>query len=732
MNTTDFYRTRCIAFAIAAALMVTAHAQNAAVTVNVDANANKHPISPYVYGVAFGSSAQLSDLNAPINRYGGNTSSRYNWQLNASNHANDFYFESIAENSVNPGEVGDTFISTSRSGNAQAMLTIPMLDWTAKVGSGRGKLASFSQAKYGAQTGNDWQWFPDAGNGVLKSNNQNIAGNDPNDANTPSTVAFQKSWVQHLTATWGLAASGGLKFYLLDNEPSIWQSTHRDVHPIGPTMDEMRQKMIDYSNMVKSVDPGAIVIGPEEWGWSGYFYSGYDQQYGAAHGWCCYPDRAAHANMDYMPWLLDQLHKYDVANGKRVLDVFSLHYYPQGGEFSDDVSTAMQQTRNRSTRSLWDPAYVDTTWINDKIYLIPRMKSWVATYYPGLKTAITEYNWGAEGHINGATTQADVDGIFGREGLDYAARWTTPDASTPTYKAMKLYRNYDGGKSGFGDTSVSASAPNPDNLSAFAATRSSDGALTVMVISKVLSGTTPVTVHLANFAAGSSAQAWQLASSNAIARLADVAVGSSNLTATLPAQSITLFVIPKTGGTNLPPTAVAKASPISGIAPLVVQFSASGSSDSDGSIASYAWAFGDGANASGASANHTYTRVGKFAAKLTVTDNQGAAASQSVAIAVTDGTGPITGPYYLVARVATGGNVTLSWKDNSSNEQGFAVERATSPSTTYAEVGRVAANTIQYVQTGVATGTYHYRVRAYNTTTGLYSPYSNVVTATVP
>ncbi len=51
------------------------------------------------------------------------------------------------------------------------------------------------------------------------------------------------------------------------------------------------------------------------------------------------------------------------------------------------------------------------------------------------------------------------------------ARWTTPAASTPTYKAMKMYRNYDGNKSTFGDTSVAASTPNPDAVSAFAAVR---------------------------------------------------------------------------------------------------------------------------------------------------------------------------------------------------------------------------------------------------------------------
>jgi hypothetical protein len=544
----------CLAlFAAACFCTLPALAQNAAVTVEVDANANRHPISPYVYGVAFASTAQLSDLNAPVNRYGGNTSSSYNWKLNASNHANDWYFESIAETSATAGELGDTFIGASRSGGADAMITIPMLDWVAKLGASRGKLASFSQAKYGAQTGNDWQWYPDAGNGVLKSNGQNITGNDPNDASTAAGVAFQQGWVQHLLAQWGNAASSGLKFYLLDNEPSIWQGTHRDVHPVGPTMDEMRQRMIDYGSMIKSLDAGASVVGPEEWGWSGYFYSGYDQQYGAAHGWCCYPDRAAHSNMDYMPWLLNQLHQYEISNGKRVLDVFSLHYYPQSGEFGNDTSTSMQLLRNRSTRSLWDPNYVDASWINDKVQLIPRMKSWLASYYPGLKIAITEYNWGAEGHINGATTQADIYGIFGREGLDFGTRWTTPDASTPTYEAMKLYRNYDGGKSGFGDTSVSASVPNPDNLSAFAAIRSSSGALTVMVISKVLSGSTPVTLHLSNFSASGAVQVWQLTASNAITRLSDLSA-SNSIATSVPAQSITLFVVPVGTTTNNTPT----------------------------------------------------------------------------------------------------------------------------------------------------------------------------------
>src|SRR5258707_14884096 len=80
------------------------------------------------------------------------------------------------------------------------------------------------------------------------------------------------------------------------------------------------------------------------------------------------------------------------------------------------------------------------------------MKGWVNAYYPGTKIGVTEYNWGAEGDMNGATTQADLWGIFGREGLDLANRWTTPATGSPTYLAMKLFRNYDGNGSGLGGT----------------------------------------------------------------------------------------------------------------------------------------------------------------------------------------------------------------------------------------------------------------------------------------
>lgn len=152
--------------ALAAATVL--HAQNAAVTITVDVAANRHAINPAIYGVAYATTAQLQDLNAPLHRYGGNNTSRYNWQLNADNRGADWYFESIAESSPTPGQRGDDFVTSSRAGGSEPWVTVPMIEYVAKVGSGRAKLASFDSRVYGAQDDCDWQWFPQACNGLEK------------------------------------------------------------------------------------------------------------------------------------------------------------------------------------------------------------------------------------------------------------------------------------------------------------------------------------------------------------------------------------------------------------------------------------------------------------------------------------------------------------------------------------------------------------------------------------
>jgi len=55
----------------------------------------------------------------------------------------------------------------------------------------------------------------------------------------------------------------------------------------------------------------------------------------------------------------------------------------------------------------------------------------------------------------------------------------------------------------------------------------------------------------------------------------------------------------------------------------------------------------------------------------------------------------------------------VRWADNSSDEEGFIVERSVKSPVDFQEVGRVGANVTRFVDQNVPASTYYYRVRAY-------------------
>jgi hypothetical protein len=512
---------------------------------SVDAAADRHPISPYIYGMNFASEAVANAVRLPVRRWGGNSTTRYNWQIDVHNTGSDWYFENVPDESG----VTDQFVEQDKRTGAETFLTVPLIGWTPKRRlAGHPYDCGFKVSAYGSQDSVD-PWDADCGNGEQGS--VPITGNDPLDTSVAITTTFAISWINHLTATYGAAAEGGVMFYDLDNEPMLWNSTHRDVHPAPTDYDEMRDRTYAYAAAVKAADPAAQTLGPVTWGWCAYLYSAAD---GCGPG----PDRQAHGNVDFTPWYLAQMQDYETAHGVRILDYLDLHYYPQasGVALSSAGSAQTQALRLRSTRSLWDPTYQDESWISDTtdepVQFIPRMKQWVAGNYPGTKLAITEYNWGALDHINGALAQADVLGIFGREGLDLATLWGPPEIDEPGTFAFRMYRNYDGLGHAFGETSVRAVSADQGQLAVYAARRGSDGALTLMVINKTGQPLTSA-VALAGFEPTPQAQVYRYSAANlgAIVHESNQTVLETGFTATFPANSITLFVV--SPGTPLTP-----------------------------------------------------------------------------------------------------------------------------------------------------------------------------------
>ena len=153
---------------------------------------------------------------------------------------------------------------------------------------------------------------------------------------------------------------------------------------------------------------------------------------------------------------------------------------------------------------------------------------------------------------------------------------------------------------------------------------------------------------------------------------------------------------------NVPPTASASANPPSAKVGHAIAFSGAGSTDSDGTIVSYAWTFGDGGSASGISASHAYASPGTFTATLTVTDNSGGTGSAQVTVNVVANLAPTPVASATPSAAVVGQPVSFS-SSGSSDPDGlltaFAWNFGDGASATGAAVGHTYAAPGSYVVT---------------------------------
>lgn len=540
-------------------------------SLTVDGALASHPISPLIYGM---NSYRLNDpdheslkvakaVRLPLNRWGGDGVTRYNYKLDISNHADHWFYENIPSNNTQYPDVSEfnSQVEDDRISGAKTMGTVPVMGW---VANSRKHTGSFSVAKYGPQQKTDPYW-QDFGNG-RRPDGTKITDNDPTDTCMPVDASWTKEWVAYLVKRFGDAAHGGVAIYSLDNEPEYWDLNHRDVHPLPFTYDEITEKGIEVARAVKAADATAQVSGPVISSWYSYFYSQRDlatvksSAQGIAYD---FSDLTSHGNQ---PLIFYYLQRFKAAQGTdpkhtRLLDYLDLHtYFAAGDAGLKPAGTSLEQLAVlNSTRVFWDPAYSDPALRDPQNYsrtippmIIRSMKEWIATNYPGTKTAITEYNWGGQEHISGAVAQADILGIFGREGLDLGALWGPPEMDAPAMFAFKVFRNYDDAGSAFGDTSIQATSSDQGKLAIYAAFRNSDNAVTIIVLNKTF-GDLQSDVVLGHIKAAKRAQVFQYSNSDLkqIRALADAKLSQvSNKEKTLaikgqvfPAMSITLYVV---------------------------------------------------------------------------------------------------------------------------------------------------------------------------------------------
>lgn len=395
------------------------------------------PISESIYG----NSTDAWSSGQSAKRVGGNPLTRQNWDLGTYNVGRDWFFENAA-NKTSFFE----FLDEQAKSKRPLAVVVPMIGWVAKDGTSVG----FPRSKFPNQEKFD-PYKPEAGNGVAPDGRKLTPG-DPTQTSVPAPPELIEKWVRKLVEQNVARGSRGVSTYILDNEPGLWSSTHRDVHPKPVSYDELLERTIAYATAIRNADPEAIIAGPAEWGWPNYFTSALDTENKSED------DRARHGGEPLVLWYLKQLAEHEKKSGKRLLDVLDLHHYPQahgvfadGGAQKDEVTNEL---RLRSTRALWDPTYFDESWIKEAVQLIPRMKEWVRKGYPGTKVSLGEWSFGAEDHISGGLATAEALGRFGQHGLDSAYHWGDLKEAEPAFWAFRAFRNFDGKGARFGDQAL--------------------------------------------------------------------------------------------------------------------------------------------------------------------------------------------------------------------------------------------------------------------------------------
>jgi hypothetical protein len=499
--------------------------------IRISCGARATKISPLIYGIAYSHMDDTKEhqwhMGATIRRWGGNNMSRYNWQIHALNLDSDWFYEN---HTVPPYT---TFLAEDAAHGVSSALTIPMIGWVAKDASSVG----FPVSAYGPQARTDPS-NQEAGNGQTKDG-KDIRPGPATRTSIAATPEWVSQWVAAIRAEDARSRRRSVQQYILDNEPALWNHTHRDVRPEPLTYDELVQRTIDYGSAVRRADPDAVIAGPAEWGWVNYIYSAKDAENNYAK-----VDRRAHGDVPLIEFYLRKLHEYEQRSGTRVLDVVDLHFYPAFEDGTPRTEDAKDPLRLRSTRSLWDPDYVDESWIHEKIRLLPRLKEWIAANYPGRGISIGEWNFGGETRMSGALATAEALGRFAQYGVTSAFYWTFPPPGSPTMLAFATYRNFDGKGGHFLDWMLPAGPPVEGLVSAFTSRDEEGKHLVTILVNQSPDVLVDAQVDLSSSGALASRQSYTLARGmRAIAAGPVTSDASPSFTQSLPPYSITVLDI---------------------------------------------------------------------------------------------------------------------------------------------------------------------------------------------
>ncbi|WP_229253902.1 glycoside hydrolase family 44 protein [Dyadobacter sp. NIV53] len=463
---------------------------SAQITIQIDAEAEQRPISPFLYGRnnSFSSTdpnwtlpeedlVRLHDAGITFFREsGGNNSSKYNWRRRLSSHP-DWYNNVYTNN-------WDQSAQTLQKNfpNAHGLWAFPLLGYAAKT----------NQANFGDWNYNQSKWWE----GVT----QNLAGNGvPNGNGIKAKVEgdinlYLEKWdadsatgiLDHWFGTGGLGLDKNqIRYWNMDNEPEIWSGTHDDVMPVQISAEEFMQRYITLAKKARQKFPEIKLVGPvtaNEWQW---------------YNW---DNNTISSNGKNYPWLeyfIKTIAEEQKKSGVRLLDVLDIHFYPSSKKTEEVVQFhRVFFDRNYSFPEANGVKKISGSWDNNltKEYIFGRVNNWLATYLGadhGVTLGLTET--GLDGSIEPSVTAvwyASTMGEFMKNGVEIFTPWSW---TTGMWETVHLFSRYNQ------KVSVQSVSANETLVSAYSSVNEARDSMTVVLVNRSAAQNQAVTVQLDHF-----------------------------------------------------------------------------------------------------------------------------------------------------------------------------------------------------------------------------------------
>lgn len=496
-----------LAAAVTAGLFAAA---NAAINVTVDADAGIKKISPYLYGRNIdkisdtsveSDTAETNFINKVLESgihmmraNNGNNATRYNWRRKLTAHPdwfNNVYahdWDITAKKVLDKMPGVDALYAFQLTGYAASSTDYNFPDWNWKQEHGSYPSQTFDLAG-GGEVSDDGKTQTKAGDASLYNMKW------PAD----STVAIIPHWKDELKYD-----MSRFRYWSMDNEMDIWRGTHNDLD-LPVTGDFLVERYIDVAKKARAAWGDIKLTGPvvaNEWQWchiGAYNDESRPKIDGKEYCW--------------LEFFIKKVAEAQKSYGKRLLDVFDIHWYPTEKDYESRVN--------------WHRVLFDTTYYYKgangvrcasgtcdwsehdgkkeyRSYIFVRINQWLEKYFGkdhGITLAITETNLNDSDPMVTALTYASFLGTMQDNGVEIFTPWTWGDGM---YETVHLFSRYGH------PNRVQSTSSNDSLVSAYSSISNKGDSLTVIFVNRAENNPQDVYLSLDGFKAENTANALTL------------------------------------------------------------------------------------------------------------------------------------------------------------------------------------------------------------------------------